>query len=86
MDSGAPHTGQTGGVVMALTETLVGGAIAVGVTVAGVGAHMWRRLSVLETHREHDAQTLADIKDDVKGIDSKLDTVIMGLGLNKKGR
>jgi hypothetical protein len=70
---------------MAMTETLVGAAITVGVMVTGVGAHMWRRISVLETHREHEAAALAELKSDVKGIDGKMDTVLITLGA-KKGR
>jgi hypothetical protein len=70
---------------MAMTETLVGAAITVGVMVTGVGAHMWRRISVLETHREHEAAALAELKSDVKGIDAKVDTVLITLGA-KKGR
>jgi hypothetical protein len=85
VNSGTPHVGQTGGVVMAMTETLVGAAITVGVMVTGVGAHMWRRISVLETHREHEAAALAELKSDVKGIDGKMDTVLITLGA-KKGR
>jgi hypothetical protein len=85
VNASTPQVGQTGGVVMAMTETLVGAAITVGVMVTGVGAHMWRRISVLETHREHEAAALAELKSDVKGIDAKVDTVLITLGA-KKGR
>jgi hypothetical protein len=85
VNSDAPVHGQTGGVVMAMTETLVGAAITVGVMVTGGGLHLWRRVAVLETQREHDRQTLTEIKDNVRGLDGKMDTVLMALGA-KKGR
>jgi hypothetical protein len=85
VNSDTPVHGPIVGVVMAMTETLVGGAITASLAVVGVLAHMWRRISVLETHREHEAKALAELKSDVKGIDAKVDTVLITLGA-KKGR
>ena len=71
-----PVIGQSSGAQMPAEETLMGAAATLVIAGLGAGLHLWRRVSVLETHRGHDEETLAKIEKRVEGMDEKLDTLL----------
>jgi hypothetical protein len=60
-----------------VNETLVGGGITAGLAVVGWVLHLGNRVTKLETLQEATHARLTEIRDDVKGIDGKLDAVIL---------
>lgn len=62
-----------------MMETLVGGAITLVLMVGGAVLHLFGRVTKLEVQQENSTGRLEEIRDDVKGIGTKLDTVIMSM-------
>jgi hypothetical protein len=73
-----PVTGQRQDGDAMYTETLVGGAIAAGLAIAGWMVNLGSRVTKLEAHHEDYLRRLDKIDSGVQTIDDKLDAVLHG--------